>query len=340
MQQIAIDLGGRKSQVCERSSDGKIVEERSCETRSLRAYLRQRPPSRVVIETCAEAFGVADAALELGHQVRVVPATLVRALGVGARGIKNDQRDARLLSEASCRMDLPSVHIPAKQSREWKSMCGMREALVSTRTKLINTVRGWLRGEAWPLRSGATETFAERVRKLFRERSATRLPRFVERQLTTIETLNEQIAEADDELADLAKNDETCQRLMTVPGVGPVVAIRFAAAIDERERFANAHRLESYLGLTPGENSSSERQRRTSLTKAGAPQVRWALTQAAWSARRWRPNDPMVQWCKQVELRRGRRVAIVALVRKMAGILYAIWRDGSSYDPSRGASST
>jgi transposase len=237
-------------------------------------------------------------------------------------------------------MDLPSVHIPAKQSREWKSMCGMREALVSTRTKLINTVRGWLRGEAWPLRSGATETFVERVRKLFRERSATRLPRFVERQLTTIETLNEQIAEADDELADLAKNDETCQRLMTVPGVGPVVAIRFAAAIDERERFANAHRLESYLGLTPGENSSSERQRRTSLTKAGAPQVRWALTQAAWSARRWRPKDPMVQWCKQVELRRGRRVAIVALVRKMAGILYAIWRDGSSYEPSRGASST
>ena len=65
MQQIAIHLGGRKSQVCERSSDGKIVEERSCETRSLRAYLRQRPPSRVVIETCAEAFGVADAALEL-----------------------------------------------------------------------------------------------------------------------------------------------------------------------------------------------------------------------------------------------------------------------------------
>jgi transposase len=216
----------------------------------------------------------------------------------------------------------------------------MREALVGTRTALINTVRGWLRREAWQLRSGATETFAHRVRKLFRERSATALPRFVERQLETIGTLNEQIAEADDELAELAKKDEICQRLMTVPGVGPVVSIRFVAAIDERERFASAHRLESYLGLTPGENSSSERQRRTSLTKAGAPRVRWALTQAAWSARRWRPNDPMVQWCKQVELRRGRRVAIAALVRKMAGILYAIWRDGSSYDSSRGASLT
>ena len=93
MQQIAIDLGGRKSQVCARSSDGEIVEERSYETRSLRAYLRQRPPSRVVIETCAEAFGVADAALELGHQVRVVPATLVRALG--GRSTRDQNRSER-----------------------------------------------------------------------------------------------------------------------------------------------------------------------------------------------------------------------------------------------------
>jgi transposase len=337
VQQIAIDLGGRKSQICIRNSDGKIVEERSQETRRLRGYLRDQPPSRVVIETCAEAFAVADAALELGHEVRVVPATLVRALGVGARSIKNDERDARVLSEASCRMDLPSVHIPTKQSRQLKSICGMREALVNARTMLINTVRGWLRQETRQLRTGATETFAYRVRRLFRERSAQALPRFVERQLEAIEGLNEQIAEADEELAELAKRDETCQRLMTVPGVGPVTALRFVAAIDDRTRFASAHRVESYLGLTPGENSSSERQRRTSLTKAGAPRVRWALTQAAWSARRCRPNDPMVVWAKQVELRRGKRVAIVALSRKLAGILYAMWRDGSSYDPSRGA---
>jgi transposase len=234
-------------------------------------------------------------------------------------------------------MDLPSVHIPTKKSREWKSMCGMREELVSCRTALINTVRGWLRREAWQVATGATETFAHRVRKLFRERSADALPRFVERQLETIESMNKQIAEADDELSALARNDETCQRLMTVPGIGPVTAMRFVAAIDDRTRFASAHRVESYLGLTPGENSSSERQRRTGLTKAGAPRVRWALTQAAWNARRWRPNDPMVKWSKQVELRRGRRVAISALCRKLAGILYAIWRDGSTYDANYGA---
>jgi hypothetical protein len=84
----------------------------------------------VVVETCAEAFCVADAARQLGHETRVVPATLVKTLGVGARRLKTDQRDARALSEVSCRIDLPSVHIPTTESRDRKTMCGMREALV------------------------------------------------------------------------------------------------------------------------------------------------------------------------------------------------------------------
>jgi transposase len=97
--------------------------------------------------------------------VRVVPATLVRTLGVGARGVKTDRRDAQVLSEVSCRIELPSVHVPSTLARELKSVCGAREALVEMRTKLINNVRGWLRtarhrsptaGErARPMRVGA-----------------------------------------------------------------------------------------------------------------------------------------------------------------------------------------
>jgi hypothetical protein len=107
---IAIDLGSRESQACVRSSEGLIGDERCVRMSSIRTYLRSRRPGRVIVETCAEAFKVADVAKEYGHEVRVVPASLVRALGVGARGLKTDQRDARALSEASCRMDLPSVH--------------------------------------------------------------------------------------------------------------------------------------------------------------------------------------------------------------------------------------
>jgi transposase len=111
MDHVAIDLGGRRSQVCVRSSDGKIVEEKRLDTARLREFLEKKEKSRVIVETCAEAFGVADIALELGHEARVVPATLVRTLGVGARRTKTDQRDAQVLSEVSCRIDLPPVSI-------------------------------------------------------------------------------------------------------------------------------------------------------------------------------------------------------------------------------------
>jgi transposase len=332
VEHCAIDLGARESQVCVRSSDGQIVEERRCRTAALPAYLASRPRSRVVVETCSEAFAIADAALTLGHEVRVVPATLVRSLGVGARRLKTDRRDAQVLSEVSCRIDLPSVHVPSAQARQRKTMCGMREALVGTRTKLLNTVRGWLRAEGRRPRSGDVTTFSARVRELC---AATLLPTYVERQLRTIEALNKEIAEADQELAATAKADPIGRRLMTVPGVGPSTAVRFVAALDEISRFNGAHAVESYLGLVPGENSSSERQRRTSITKAGSTALRWCLVQAAWAARRTRRKGPMQRWADAVEKRRGKRVAVLALARKLTGILFAIWRDGTVYEPRR-----
>ena len=332
MEHCAIDLGGRESQICVRRSDGQIVDERRCRTTVLPAYLASRPQSRVVVETCSEAFAVADAALAVGHEVRVVPATLVRSLGVGARRLKTDRRDAQVLSEVSCRIDLPSVHVPSPQARQRKTMCGMREALVSARTKLINTVRGWLRGEGRRPRAGEVTTFSTRVRALYTD---TALPPYVERQLRALDLLNQEIAEADRELVAIAKADPTSRRLMTAPGVGPSTSVRFVAALDEISRFPNAHAVESYLGLVPGEQSSSERKRRTGITKAGPPALRACLVQAAWAARRARRKDPMQRWADEIEKRRGKRVAVLALARKLAGILYALWRDGTVYESRR-----
>lgn len=331
MEHIAIDLGGRKSQICVRDGAGKILLEKSTETRRLGRFLARSDHSRVVLETCAEAFSVADAALEAGHEVRVVPATLVRSLGVGARGIKTDIRDARVLSEVSARIDLPSVHIPKDVSREWKSICGMRTELIRTRTALINCVRGWLRRNLVKPASGVPGTFPQRVRNSALK-SSDGLPVHVERLLTTIENLNASIKEADLESKQLAESDPTCVRLMSVPGVGPVTALRFVAALDEVSRFPNAHAVQSYLGLTPGENSSSEKVRRTGITRAGAKEVRRCLVQCAWLIRRYRKNDPLAVWTEQVAARRGTHVATVALARKLSGVLYAIWRDGSKYD--------
>ena len=112
MNHVAIDLGGRKSQVCVRDERGEIVEERVELTGRLGDSLRKQAPSVVILETCSEAFHVADLARAAGHKPIVVAATLVRSLGAGARRVKTDRRDAQILSEVSSRVDLSSVHIP------------------------------------------------------------------------------------------------------------------------------------------------------------------------------------------------------------------------------------
>lgn len=337
MNHAAIDLGGKDSQICIRQPDGTIIEERKVPTRKLTELVATWAPSRVVMETSAEAFRIADAAIAAGHQVRVVPGTLVRLLGVGERGIKNDQRDAQQLSKASWQTDVPSVHIPSQPARELKSICGARDVLVGTRTKLINNVRGWLRTQLWKLRNGTTATFADRVRGHAASLGEV-LPEHIERQLRMLAVVVEEVKAADKQLQKLASEHQVCRRLMTVPGIGPVTALRFVAAIDEPGRFASAHRAQSYLGLTPGEHSSSERERRTGITKAGPLELRRTLIQAAWAAMcSVRTSHPMIDWARRLAERRGRPVAAVALARKLAGILFAMWRDGTSYQSKRSA---
>lgn len=333
MHHIAIDLGSKESQICVRAEQGEILHEGKVPTSSLDHYLKRQPQSRVILESCAEAFRIADFALSCEHEVRVVPATLVRSLGVGARRIKTDRRDAQVLSEASCRIDLPSVHIPTDLARQRRSMCGARELLVSSRTSLICCVRGWARTQLLKIRSGQPETFAKRV-SAAAAAMPDGIPEYVERLLAAIDSLNELMTVADKELEELTEQEPVCKLLMSVPGVGPVTSMRFVAAIDDISRFANAHAVQAFLGLTPGENSSSTRQQRTGITKAGPAAVRRTLMQSAWNIRRLRPMDPISQWAMEIEKRRGKFVATVAVARKLAGILFALWRDGSHYEPN------
>jgi transposase len=327
---VAIDLGGRESQICIRQADGTIVQERRVPTSTLAKLMRQWEPSRVIVETSAEAFNIADSAKAAGHEVRVVPATLVRQLGVGDRGVKTDRKDAQTLSRVSCQIDLPSVHVPSELSRKLKSLCGNREELIECRTKLINNVRGWLRGQLWRVRTGATSSFPERVLE-YATKIEQQFPDHIARTLSLIDELNKQIRVADQDLRQIAIQHPVCQKLMTVPGVGPVTSVRFLAALDQVTRFPNAHAVQSYVGLTPGENSSSDRKQRTGITKAGPAKLRRTLIQAAWCVMRNPTNDPLSVWATQLATRKHKFVAVVALARKLVGILFAIWRDGTTY---------
>jgi transposase len=336
MHHAAIDLGSKESQICIRQPDGAIIQERKHPTRKLTELIKTWPTSRVVMEASAEAFKIADAALAAGHQVRVVPGKLVRLLGVGDRGVKNDQRDARQLSQASWQTDVPSVHIPSAAARELKSICGARDVLVATQRNLSNNVRGWLRTQLWKPPGGTMVTLPERVRAHARA-GGHELPEHIERQLTMLTQVTEQVQAANKQARRLAKEHPVCRRLMTVPGVGPLTSLRFVAAIDDPSRFPTAHRVQSYVGLTPGEHSSGGGGGKRGITKAGPSELRRCLVQAAWSVMLARRSHPMLEWVRQLAQRRSRPVAVVALARKLAGILFAIWRDGTTYEANHAA---
>ncbi len=128
MEHIAIDLGGKKSRICVRDSKGTILEERNYSTERLSQYLENRPVSQVVLETCSEAFAIADQAKQLGHEVKVVPATTVKALGVAAAGSRRTKR----MRECSARSRVESTYrrfTSPRHERATGKPCARRETV-------------------------------------------------------------------------------------------------------------------------------------------------------------------------------------------------------------------
>lgn len=331
MLHIAVDIGSQKSHLCVREGDGTISWEGSAPTMLLDGAFRQFGPSRVILEACTESEAVSRMAEAAGHEVRVVPSMLSRQLGVGHRGVKTDRRDARALSEASCRLDLPGIHRRSREAQDRLRRLGSREALVTSRTKLINTVRGYLRSILVGIKASSAR-FPAAVRLRLKE-----IPSDIECLLQAVERVTEQIEILTKEIETAAANDPVCKLLMTAPGVGPITALAFSSAVESPSRFPNAARVASYLGLAPGESSSSTRVQRTGITKAGCTLARKYLTQASLSLRRVRSAGPVLGWAREVKHRRGAQVATVAVARKLSGILFAMMRDRRPYDPTLSA---
>lgn len=124
---------------------------------------------------------------------------------------------------------------------------------------------------------------------------------------------------------------------MTVPGIGPITATAFVSAIDDVSRFHTASQVTSYVGLVPREYSSGERTRRGRILRSAQPRVQRLLVQAAWSLWRSKGADSAAlrAWADSLSLRRGKRIAVIALARRLARILFALWRDRRSYDATR-----
>jgi len=335
MDHIGIDVHKKESQVCILGEGGELREQRISTTpERFAAVLGERPRARILLEASTESEWVARCLERLGHEVIVADPNFAPMYATRTRTIKTDRRDARALAEA-CRLGAyRAAHRLSDAQRHVRGRLTVRDALVRTRTGYISVIRARLRQHGRRVASGSAEGFSRRVLALS---LPGRLLSELAPLLAVMRQVNQQLAYSDERIAAVARADERVQRLQTVPSVGPVTAAAFVATLDDAGRFARAHQVEAYLGLVPREWSSGEGQRRGRITKAGHRRVRSLLVQAAVSIRRV-PNPSTTalrEWAGRLAARRGRFIAVVALARRLAGILYALLRDSTRYEPSR-----
>jgi transposase len=335
MEHIGIDVHKLESQLCILSEDGKISERRIRTQRErFGAVLGARARARILIEASTESEWVARCLEQLGHEVVVADPNFAAMYATRSRRVKTDRRDARTLAEA-CRLGAyRPAHRTSDRQRHVRAQLAVREALVETRSRYISLIGAVLRREGLRVATGSAEGFVKRVERLA---VPGQLKSEIAPLFAVLASVNHQLEWLDGWLAHLAQSDETVQRLCTAPSVGPVTAAAFASTIDDVNRFRNAHQVEAYLGLTPSEMSSGERQHKGHITKAGNGRMRRLLVQVAVSILRLRSprTEELRNWACRLAIRRGKKIATVALARRMAGILYAMMRDGTCYAPAQ-----
>jgi transposase len=336
MDTIGLDLHKRESQLCTLAEDGTVVAERRILTsrQRLTAVLGGRPPAKILLEASTESEWVARHLEALGHEVVVADPNYAPMYATRSRRVKTDKRDARTLAEA-CRLGAyRPAHRLSDARRHVRAELAVRDALVRTRTRYIALAKALARRDGLRVPGSESHVVAERIAALD---LSPALAGELAPLFAVLGPLNAEIAAADRRVTELGATDPAVALLATIPGVGPLTASALAATIDDITRFHSARQLEAYLGVVPGERSSGEKRRIGRITKAGNARARWLLVEAAWRILRSKTPETLAlrSWASAIAVRRGRRIATVALARRLAGIVYAMWRDGVPYDATK-----
>lgn len=330
----AIDLHLRYSQVRIVTETGAIVSDRRVPTtrERLTAAFTSQGPMRILVEASTESEWVAQTLEAAGHEVVVADPNFAPMYGDLRRAVKTDGRDVAALAEANRRGWYRASYRVSGAQREQRQRLGARRQLVQMRTGTISVVRATLRQSGYRIGSGASRTVPARVARLALPAALADL---LTPLLRVVEALTHEIAVLEQAITRGSGCDPVVARLQTVPGVGPIVAASFRAFVDTPTRFAGASQVSAALGLVPREASSAERQRRGHVTKVGPAAVRSVLVQAAWAHWRTIRTGRLRAWVDQIAARRGKRIAVIALARKLSRILFALWRDDTEFDRAR-----
>lgn len=329
---IGIDVHKSKCVACVVDAEGKVLATLTFSTTAsgIEKALADWLPSKVLLEATTVSEFVASAIETVSGDSKVIVCDPGYAPTYAYKQ-KTDKGDARSLAQA-CRLGaFKAIHRPSAKSKELRALVEARDMEVAQRTERINFVRSKATEYGVMLPKCEAETFHKKV-------TLAQLPvslASLEVTLDGIAQATARIVKFDAQLEALRGDDPIIERSRAL--VGPVTAALFRSVIDDPKRFATAHQAQAYVGLVPQERSSGDSRRLGRITKRGNNLLRRLLVQVAGGILRSKSAalSGLRDWAHRIREKRRWLVAVVALARKLAGILFAMWRDGAEFKPPK-----
>jgi transposase len=333
MNYVGIDWAYGRAAWCAVSEGGQIVAEGlvpADEDGLARLVLKLGTEVKACVEMMSGALWVKDRLEAGGWSVEVAHARKVRDIAPLAR--KTDKVDARVLAELSRRALVPALWVPTLADRAIRERLRRRAHLVKLRTSARNRIFGLL--TQFGLRVSFTRLRRPDAIELLERRGVPAVWRdSIAGHLDQIAELDRRIAPIDRELGPLARSDSRARLLQTIPGVGPLIGLTFAAEIGDVSRFSSASKLVGYAGLAPRISQSGERSATGRLSKAGPRTLRWAAVEAANQA--WRPSNPFHGHYRRLAARHGKNPAKSAVARKLLITAWHMLSRNQVFQPAR-----
>ena len=334
---IGIDIGKNSFHIVGLDGRGAIVLRQKWSRGQVEARLANLPPCLIGMEACVGAHHLSRKLKAFGHDARLMPAKYVRPY---SKGQKNDFRDAEAIAEAVQRPTMRFVATKTTDQLDLQALHRVRERLVSQRTGIINQIRAFLLERGVAVRQGLRFLRVELPRILAAPPDvlSTRMISVIEDLAQDWRRLDERIDHLSGEITALARQDVGCERLMSVPGVGPIISSAMVAAIGTGDVFSKGRDFAAWLGLVPKQISTGDRTILGKISKRGNRYLRVLFVQAAWvvliKPQSWERHG-LKSWIEAAKKRLHRNVLAIALANKLARIAWSVLAHGRSFETSK-----
>ena len=329
---IAIDLAKNVFQVCIVSPDHTIIQNKKVSRANLPSLLANQETSIVAMEACYSSHYWARVFSDMGHEVHLIPAQHVKPF---VRGNKNDHNDAIAIAEASWRPNLKYVPLKTVEQQDIQALHRIRDKLIRRRTSVVNQVRGLLSEYGVIIPKGFAG-FKKNIALLL-DPADSRLTSRMKQQLAEakeeFDSLSRRSISIEKELKIYVQDNQLCQKLMTLPGIGVLNATALFASIGNGSQFEKTRDLSVWLGITPKQYASGEKSIHGGITKRGNQYLRKQLIHGARALlhRTKGKTDKLSVWIQQIVERRGQNKAAVATANRLARLAWILLQRNEDY---------